>query len=108
VPAPRQAPHRSGDGGGGTPANSYSRGRVFGSAARIDTVGRRRGVLWRLRTDSLRISVSPEGHGGPVIADKSAHKEERKKQASSLKEKRAAKKAKKTSKSTSLIPPTGR
>lgn len=41
------------------------------------------------------------------MADK-ANKESRKKQASSLKEKRAAKKAKSESKSTSHIPPTGR
>jgi len=41
------------------------------------------------------------------MANKSAHKEDRKKQASSLKEKRAAKKAKNVSKSASLIPPTG-
>ena len=41
------------------------------------------------------------------MANKSAHKEDRKKQASSLKEKRAAKKAKNASKSGSLIPPTG-
>ncbi len=41
------------------------------------------------------------------MADKSAHKEDRKKQASSLKEKRAAKKAKQAVPS-SLIPPTGR
>jgi hypothetical protein len=42
------------------------------------------------------------------MADKSAHKENRKKQSRSLKEKRAAKKAKTDSKSTSHIPPTGR
>jgi len=41
------------------------------------------------------------------MANKSAHKEDRKKQTSSLKEKRAAKKAKSSSKSVSLIPPTG-
>jgi hypothetical protein len=41
------------------------------------------------------------------MADKSAHKENRKKQASTLKEKRATKKAKKSSKSASSIPPTG-
>jgi hypothetical protein len=40
------------------------------------------------------------------MANKSAHKEDRKKQASSLKEKRAVKKAK-HAKSPSLIPPTG-
>ena len=40
------------------------------------------------------------------MANKSAHKEDRKKQASSLKEKRAAKKAK-GAKPASLIPPTG-
>jgi hypothetical protein len=42
------------------------------------------------------------------MANKSAHKEDRKKQASTLKEKRTAKKAKNASKSTSVIPPTGR
>jgi hypothetical protein len=42
------------------------------------------------------------------MADKSAHKENRKKQTLSLKEKRAAKKAKADSKSASHIPPTGR
>ncbi|WP_255437029.1 hypothetical protein [Actinoplanes solisilvae] len=41
------------------------------------------------------------------MANKSAHKEDRKKQGSSLKEKRAAKKAKIQEKSTSHIPPTG-
>jgi hypothetical protein len=41
------------------------------------------------------------------MADKS-NKEERKKQASTLKEKRAKKKAKTVSKSASSIPPTGR
>ena len=40
------------------------------------------------------------------MANKSAHKEDRKKQASSLKEKRAAKKAKQA-KPASVIPPTG-
>ena len=40
------------------------------------------------------------------MANKSAHKEDRKKQASSLKEKRAAKKAKRA-KPASSIPPTG-
>ncbi|WP_426513158.1 hypothetical protein ACPPVO_22555 [Dactylosporangium sp. McL0621] len=42
------------------------------------------------------------------MASKSAHKEDRKKQGSTLKEKRAAKKAKHASTNTSLIPPTGR
>jgi hypothetical protein len=42
------------------------------------------------------------------MAERSAHKENKKKQASSLKEKRAAKKAKDASKSASPIPPTGR
>ena len=42
------------------------------------------------------------------MANKSAHKESRKKQASTLKEKRTAKKAKHASASASLIPPTGR
>jgi hypothetical protein len=42
------------------------------------------------------------------MANKSAHKEDRKKQASTLKEKRAAKKAKNATKPASLIPPTGR
>jgi hypothetical protein len=37
-----------------------------------------------------------------------AHKEDRKKQARSLKEKRAAKQAKNASKTASQIPPTGR
>jgi hypothetical protein len=41
------------------------------------------------------------------MANKSAHREDKKKQTSTLKEKRAAKKAKNTSKSASLIPPTG-
>lgn len=41
------------------------------------------------------------------MGNKSAHKEDRKKQASTLKEKRAAKKAK-NDKPTSLIPPTDR
>ena len=41
------------------------------------------------------------------MANKSAHKEDRKKQASTLKEKRIAKKAKNASASASLIPPTG-
>jgi hypothetical protein len=41
------------------------------------------------------------------MANKSAHKEDRKKQVRSLKEKRAAKKAKTTAKSAPLIPPTG-
>ena len=41
------------------------------------------------------------------MADKSAHKESRKKQSSTLKEKRAAKKAKTADKSASHIPPTG-
>jgi hypothetical protein len=41
------------------------------------------------------------------MANKSTHKEDKKKQAGSLKDKRAAKKAKHPSKSTSLIPPTG-
>ncbi|MEH1125321.1 hypothetical protein [Micromonospora sp. CPCC 206061] len=40
------------------------------------------------------------------MANKSAHKEDRKKQASSLKEKRAVKKAK-HAKPASVIPPTG-
>jgi hypothetical protein len=40
------------------------------------------------------------------MANKSAHKEDRKKQASSLKEKRAARKARRA-KPASLIPPTG-
>jgi hypothetical protein len=42
------------------------------------------------------------------MANKSAHKEDRKKQARTLKEKRTAKKAKNASASASLIPPTGR
>ena len=42
------------------------------------------------------------------MANKSAHREDRKKQASTLKEKRATKKAKHVAKSASLIPPTGR
>lgn len=42
------------------------------------------------------------------MASKSANKEDRKKQASSLKEKRAVKKAKADTQSTSNIPPTGR
>jgi hypothetical protein len=42
------------------------------------------------------------------MASKSVSRESRKKQASSLKEKRAAKKAKTESKSTSVVPPTGR
>jgi hypothetical protein len=42
------------------------------------------------------------------MADKSAHKEDRKKQARTLKEKRADKKAKGATKSESHIPPTGR
>ncbi|MEV4536433.1 hypothetical protein AB0J82_21850 [Asanoa sp. NPDC049518] len=43
------------------------------------------------------------------MANKSAHKEDRKKQASTLKEKRAKKKAKSDAgKPASLIPPTGR
>jgi hypothetical protein len=42
------------------------------------------------------------------MADKSAHKEGRKKQTTSLKEKRSAKKAKNAAKSASVIPPTGR
>jgi len=42
------------------------------------------------------------------MAKQSANKEDRKKQASSLKEKRAAKKAKADSKVTSNIPPTNR
>jgi hypothetical protein len=41
------------------------------------------------------------------MANKSARKEDKKKQASTLKEKRAAKKAKTESKSASVIPPTG-
>jgi len=41
------------------------------------------------------------------MANKSAHKEDKKKQASSLKEKRAARKAKHPSGPTSQIPPTG-
>jgi hypothetical protein len=41
------------------------------------------------------------------MANKSAHKEDRKKQGSSLKEKRAAKKAKVQDKSASNIPATG-
>jgi hypothetical protein len=44
----------------------------------------------------------------PLIANKSAHKEDRKKKTTSLKEKRVAKKAKNASKTASLIPPTGR
>jgi hypothetical protein len=39
---------------------------------------------------------------------RSVHKEDRKKEASTLKEKRAAKKARHASNTTSLIPPTGR
>jgi hypothetical protein len=42
------------------------------------------------------------------MANKSAHKEDRKKQGSSIKEKRAAKKAKVAEKSASHIPSTGR
>jgi hypothetical protein len=42
------------------------------------------------------------------MANKSAHKEDRKKQARSLKEKRADKKVKVANKSESHIPPTGR
>jgi hypothetical protein len=42
------------------------------------------------------------------MADKSAHKEGKKKQASTLKEKRAVKKAKHATKPASLIPSTGR
>ncbi|MEU7872465.1 hypothetical protein [Dactylosporangium sp. NPDC049140] len=42
------------------------------------------------------------------MANKSAHKEDRKKEGSTLKEKRAAKKAKHASNTHSLIPPTGR
>ena len=42
------------------------------------------------------------------MAKKPVHREDRKKQASSLKEKRAVKKAKHASKSASLIPTTGR
>ena len=42
------------------------------------------------------------------MADKSAHKESRKKQGSTIKEKRAAKKAKVAEKSASHIPPTSR
>ncbi len=42
------------------------------------------------------------------MANKSAHKEDRKKQGSSLKEKRAAKKAKIVKKSASQIPSTSR
>jgi len=41
------------------------------------------------------------------MANKSAHREDRKKQTSTLKEKRATKKAKNALKSASLIPPTG-
>ena len=41
------------------------------------------------------------------MANKSAHKEDRKKQSRTLKEKRADKKAKTVDKSTSNIPPTG-
>jgi hypothetical protein len=40
------------------------------------------------------------------MANKSARKEDRKKQASTLKEKRAVKKAKNASKTASRIPPT--
>lgn len=40
------------------------------------------------------------------MANKAAHKEDRKKQASTLKEKRVAKKAKNETKTTSLIMPT--
>ncbi|MGA5305877.1 hypothetical protein ACPCHT_38700 [Nucisporomicrobium flavum] len=42
------------------------------------------------------------------MADKSAHKEDRKKQGSTIKEKRAAKKAKVAAKSPSHVPPTNR
>ncbi|MER7281107.1 hypothetical protein ABT369_42400 [Dactylosporangium sp. NPDC000244] len=42
------------------------------------------------------------------MARRSVHKEDRKKEARTLKEKRAAKKAKHASNTTSLIPPTGR
>jgi hypothetical protein len=42
------------------------------------------------------------------MANKSARKEDRKKQTRTLKEKRAAKKAKHDSKPVSAIPPTGR
>ena len=42
------------------------------------------------------------------MASKSAHKEDRKKEGRTLKEKRAAKKAKHASGTDSLIPPTGR
>ena len=41
------------------------------------------------------------------MANKSIHKESRKKQVRSLKEKRAAKKAKNAAKSAPIIPPTG-
>jgi hypothetical protein len=41
------------------------------------------------------------------MANKAVHKENRKKQARTLKEKRAVKKAKNTAKSAPLIPPTG-
>ena len=42
------------------------------------------------------------------MASRSAHKEDRKKEGKTLKEKRAAKKAKRASGTDSLIPPTGR
>ena len=42
------------------------------------------------------------------MANKTVHKESRKKQVRTLKEKRAAKKARKVSKSASLMPPSGR
>jgi hypothetical protein len=41
------------------------------------------------------------------MANKTVHKENRKKQVRSLKEKRAAKRAKNAAKSRTLIPPTG-
>ncbi|GAA1536165.1 hypothetical protein GCM10009827_063250 [Dactylosporangium maewongense] len=42
------------------------------------------------------------------MASRSAHKEDRKKEGRTLKEKRAAKKAKRTSDTNSLIPQAGR
>jgi hypothetical protein len=59
------------------------------------------------RPEQCRIMrVTSTEHEEALMANKSAHKEDRKKQASSLKEKRAAKKAK-HAKPASVIPPTG-
>ncbi|MEQ4306283.1 hypothetical protein ABNF97_33720, partial [Plantactinospora sp. B6F1] len=84
---------------GSTPVSTVVRLDTFARVAPINPY-----VLLR-STHSQGDRQCPE-HEEAFMANKSAHKEDRKKQASSLKEKRAAKKAKRA-KPASPIPPTG-